>query len=266
MTRARLIWLPLALAVMLAASGCASVQRYIPFWQSDESDTSAVEVPARVLATEAEDAYRAGNYSRAAELYQSLKDRYPYGPYALLADLRVADSYHKAERWDEAALAYSDFVRLHPRNEAVPYAIYNQGMVYFKQMLSVDRDPTYARKSAEAFIRLLRQFPNNEWSHKARPRLVEAQRRLAGHEMNVGEFYYRTGKYRAAAGRFKRVVTAYPDVGLYNQALARLQECRLRLAKKPAGEREGKAYRRRDLIQDPGALRPTIERDREQLP
>lgn len=238
----RLALLPYVLVALLMAlsSGCGF------FGLGEGPDSQAFDTPAQVLANDAELQYKDGKYEEAAELYQQLKDRFPYSRYALLADLRVGDAYFKSKRYDEAILAYDDFIRLHPKNEAVPYAIYQMGMVYHEQMLIPARDPSNARKASETFQRLLRQYPNDEWSVKARPRLQEALERLAAHDMFVGKFYLRTSRYRAAMGRFKRVLTDYPDVGLYGEAMTLLKQSQEEFAKLPP-EEQSREVDRRDL-------------------
>jgi outer membrane protein assembly factor BamD len=226
--------------LLAAASGCGMMEG----WWGAGSDSEAFDTPAQVLANEAEMAYKDGDYEEASELYQQLKDRYPYSRFALLADLRVGDAYFKAERFEEAVLAYDDFIRLHPKNEAVPYAIYQMGMVYHEQMLIPARDPTYAQKAVEHFQRLLRQHPGSEWAVKAKPRLQEALARLAAHDMFVGKFYLSNDNYQAALGRFKRVLTQYPDVGLYGEALQLINEAQTRLAELTPEERKELAERR----------------------
>jgi len=228
------------------ASGCFGM-----FGFGSSKDNLAFDSPAQVLASEAESLYRDGNYQESAEYFQQLKDRYPYSRYALLADLRVGDAYFKADRFEEAVLAYDDFIRLHPKNEAVPYAIYQLGMVYHKQMLTPDRDPTQARKAADTFERLTKQYPKSEWAQKALPRWQEAVERLAGHDLFVGRFYLRTKRYQAAIGRFKRVLTAYPDVGLYGAALKGIEQSQEALAKLPAREKAEEYDPWRDLVAPP---------------
>ncbi|MEW5913661.1 MAG: outer membrane protein assembly factor BamD [Thermodesulfobacteriota bacterium] len=229
------------LAALAAAGGCGW------FGGSRGSTSEAFDTPAQVLASEGETLYRDGDYERSAEVFQSLKDRFPYSRFALLADLRVGDAYFKARRYEEAILAYEDFIRLHPKNEGVPYAIYQMGMVHYEQMLTPDRDPTNARKAMQIFQRLVRQYPRNEWAVRAAPRLQEAIRRQAAHDLSVGKFYFKTKRYRAASGRFTRVLTQYPDVGLYNEAMHYLRRAQEQIALLPPKEREGEDVDRRDL-------------------
>ena len=212
---------------LMTASGCGL---WGSFWGDSKAETQAFDTPAQVLANQAESSYRDGDFDEAADLFQQLKDRYPYSKYALLADLRVGDAYFKAERYEEAVLAYDDFIRLHPKNEAVPYALYQMGMVYFVQMLDPSRDSSYAKKASRAFQRLVRNYPKSNEAVKAQPRLLQALERMAAHEMFVGRLYYRTSHYQAAVYRFKRVLTQYPDVGLYGEALDYIKRCQDELA------------------------------------
>lgn len=240
------------LAALATASGCG-------LFGSEGTTTEAFDTPAQVLASEGEVLYREGKYDEAADLFQSLKDRFPYSRFALLADLRVGDAYYKAGRYEEAVLAYEDFIRLHPKNDGVPYAIHQMGMVYFDQMLTPDRDPTNARKAMQTFQRLVRQYPRSEWAVRSQPRLQEAIRRLASHDLSVGKFYFATKRFRAASGRFKRVLTHYPDVGLYNEAMDYLRRSQAQLAKLPKREREGEDIDRRDLTAPlPGVETPDV--------
>lgn len=219
---------------LLMAGGCS----WSSWFSRASTDNTAFDTPAQVLANEAESLYKEGDFERSAETFQQLKDRYPYSRFALLADLRVGDAYYKAGRFEEAVLAYDDFVRLHPKNEAVPYALYQMGMVYHKQMLIPSRDPTMAKKARDTFTRLLRNYPKSEWAVKAKPRLQECTARMAAHDMFVGNFYLRTKHYRAAIGRFKRVLTDYPDVGLYSKALNQIESAQKLLAELPPEQRE----------------------------
>ncbi len=230
-----------ALAGMLIClafvSGCSTVSNFFSGSTGDGAE-QAFDTPAQVLATEAEQLYQDGEYEEAAESFQQLKDRYPYSKFALLADLRVGDAYFKSDRFDEAVLSYEDFIRLHPKNEGVPYAMYQIGMVYHAQMLTPDRDPTFAEKSMKAFQKLVRDYPNNEWSIKAMPRLQESAARAAEHDLEVAQFYYSIDKYKAAIHRFDKVLTKYPDVGLYDEAMTGMRNAQNDLAEEEAEKAE----------------------------
>lgn len=249
---------------LLAGAGCSQIKQVFT-GRGPTTDLQGMDTPAQVLANEAEAYYREGDYEKAADLFQQIKDRYPYSRLAVLADLRVGDAYFKDERYDEAILAYEDFVQLHPTNEAVPYALFQIGMVYHAQMLTPDRDPTFSAKAVAAFRRLTSAYPTSEWAVKAQPRLAEAVRNLAAHDMSVGVFYYRTSRYKAAMGRFKKVLTKYPDVGLYQEAMAYMRLCRSKLADKDKAGKGPADDERRDLVSPPQVETPNIVLPQERI-
>lgn len=253
------------LAALVGLGGCSQIKQVFSSGPP-AGDIQGMDTPAQVLANDAEAYYNAGDYDEAADMFQQLKDRYPYSRLAVLADLRVGDAYFKAERHDEAILAYEDFVQLHPTNEAVPYALYQIGMVYRTQMLTPDRDPTFSAKAVASFHRLITAYPTSEWAIKARPRMAEAQRNLAAHDMSVGTFYFNTKRYKAAASRFKKVLEKYPDVGLYEEAMEYLRQCQAALEKSDKDAAEGKgAEDRRDLVAPPTVESPNIILPSEQI-
>ena len=180
---------------------------------------SKVEKPAHELASEGMEAYRDEKYEKAIESFQKLKDWYPFSKFAILAELKVADAYYRLKQYEDAIFAYEEFERLHPRNEAVPYVIYQIGMCYFVRIDTVDRDQTSTQKALETFDRLTRQFPDDPYSFSAVEHMKKCIKTLAGHEFYVGLFYFKSKHYKAALHRFKAVLERYPDVGVHHKAL-----------------------------------------------
>jgi outer membrane protein assembly factor BamD len=123
----------------------------------------------------------------------------------------VADAHYYRKEYPEAVAAYEDFVRLHPKNEVIPYVLYQVGACYHEQLLSVDRDQTATRQSILAFERLLKAHPKSDYARKAETKIGEGRELLAGHEVYVARFYYKAKHYRAALGRFEGVLKYYSD-------------------------------------------------------
>jgi outer membrane protein assembly factor BamD len=202
----------IAMALLLFG-GCA--------WFSHEQE----EKPASELIQVGMKAYEKGEYSDAIKNFQQLKDWYPFSKYAIEAELKIADSHYYLDQYAEAIAAYEEYEQLHPRNEAIPYVIYQIGRCYYDQMDTIDRDQTSARKALETFRRLIRQFPEDSYAIKARTHVTICLQSLAGHEFYVAKFYLRSKKYKAALQRFKAVIANYPDVGVQYQALKYIAQC-----------------------------------------
>ena len=178
------------------------------------------EESAEELANEGMEEFNSGNYRMAVQVFHKLKDWYPFSKYAILAELKIADGLYKLRQFEQAIYAYEKFEGLHPRNEATPYVVNQIGLSHFGRVDTIDRDQVSARMALMTFKRLIKQFPDSLYAQKAKENLIKCQKSLAGHELEVGIFYYKSKHYRAAINRFKTVVTDYPDVGsIHHQAL-----------------------------------------------
>ena len=184
-----------------------------------------MEKPAQELIQDGIDAFDQGHYTAAIKNFEQLKDWYPFSKYAILAELKIADAHYELEQYAEAVLAYEEFGQLHPRNEAIPYVIYQTGRCYYVQIDTIDRDQTSARKAHDIFQRLVNQYPGDPYALKAQPHITKCLQTLAGHEFYVGHYYFKAKKYKAALKRFKAVITNYPDVGVHHRALNYIAQC-----------------------------------------
>jgi len=216
----------ICLVVLLVATGCSTLKdQFNKIFGIDDS------VGAQELAWEGMDAYESGKYDKAIEKFQKLKDYYPFSKYAILAELKIADAHYQREEYEEAAFAYENFEQLHPRNEAIPYVIYQIGRCYYDKIDSPDRDQTSAQKALETFQRLVKQFPGDQYSTRVAEHIKTAQKSLAGHAYVVGVFYYNTKHYKAALNRFMSIISDYPDVGYHQKALEYIARCEASIAR-----------------------------------
>ena len=211
--------------ILSVGSGCSSLKKT---WNAiigkDETGT------AQDLAWDGMDAYEDGRYKEAIEYFQKLKDWYPFSKYAILAELKIADSHYHLSQYDEAVFAYEEFEKLHPRNEAIPYVIYQIGRCYYDQIDTIDRDQTPARKALETFQRLYKQFPDDQYARSGSEHIPKCLKSLAGNEYYIGVFYFKSKHYQAALQRFMAVLSNYPDVGYHQKALQFIAKCEASIA------------------------------------
>jgi outer membrane protein assembly factor BamD len=215
----------ICLVVLLVTTGCSTIKnQWNKIFGTEDIGT------AQELAWEGMDAYEDGKYQKAIEKFQQLKDNYPFSKYAILAELKIADAHYQREEYEDAVFAYENFEQLHPRNEAIPYVIYQIGRCYYDQIDTPDRDQTSAQKALETFQRLVKQFPRNQYSTRAAEHIKTAQKSLAGHAYIVGIFYYKSKHYKAALNRFMSIISDYPDVWYHQKALEYIAKCEASIA------------------------------------
>ncbi len=176
------------------------------------------EAQLQQLVERARKHFEKGYYELAEKDFEEIRDRYPDTPYALWAELKLADCKFFAERYLEAAVLYEEFEKLHPTNEAIPYVIYQIGTSYYRMMLSPDRDQTNTKKAIEAYERLIHTFPQSPYVQEARRRIARARERLAQHEFYVARYYYRTKRYRGAYYRLLYLLENYPETATAQKA------------------------------------------------
>jgi outer membrane protein assembly factor BamD len=220
----------LILCLVFAMSGCSTVKGW--FGKKDKGDK-----PPDVLAEEGLKEMKKKNYIDAVETFEKVRDRYPYSEQALLAQIKVADAYFFAKKYDEAIQAYREFEKLHPTNKAVPYCIFREGQCYYRQRSTIDRDQTSTQKAIDEFKRLKQKFPESEYVAKADHYLARCRKDLAEHELYVAEFYYKTKRYQAALDRYQSLIQDYPEFPKNAEAKQRIAECQelLAVADKPKG-------------------------------
>ncbi len=181
---------------------------------------------AEQLASEGSSAFLDEDYKIAVKAYTDLKDWYPFSKYAALAELKIADSHFYLEEYGEAIMAYEEFEKMHPKNEAIPYVIYQIGLSWFKQLGTIDRDHTPALKALTHFNRLTDRFPMDEYTQKASAYFQKCMENLSGHELYVADFYMRTKKYKAALKRYEYLLEHYPDSKESKEALTKIEKAR----------------------------------------
>ena len=213
------------LLAALMLIGCSSLQQRIDKLLGREEAHTAQE-----LAWNGMEDYENGKYADSIEKFQKLKDYYPFSKYAILADLKIADAHYHREEYEDAIFGYENFEKLHPRNEAIPYVIYQIGMSYYDQISTPDRDQTAARKALETFQRLKKQFPQNEYARRSEEKITKCLKSMAESTYLIGVFYYRSNHFKAALQRFMSVVSDYPDVGYHQQALEYIAKCEASIA------------------------------------
>lgn len=195
----------LAALLCLLLAGCGgSDDNFVPDPNPDAT--------ALLLFEEANVAMQDKNYVKSVELYNKLKEDYPFSPYTIEAELSLADSYYLDEEWLFAIDAYKEFEAMHPRHEAMPYVLYQIGMSNMLTYDSIDRPPTRVAEAQSYFMRLRDTYPGHEYSIKAAEQIKQCRRTLAEYEVYSGDFFFRTQNYHAAWRRYMIVVQNFPEI------------------------------------------------------
>ena len=166
----------------------------------------------------------ATKYAKAAEVFEKVETDHPYSKWAVKSKLMGAFSYYKEEKYDDAVLAIDRYLKYHPGNKDVPYALYLKGMCYYDQISSADKDQGDTAKAADAFGRLIALFPDSEYAKDAQNKMSLTEDYKAGQEMIIGRYYLNEGNYLSALNRFNVVLEEYQTTIQIEEALYRQVE------------------------------------------
>ena len=169
-------------------------------------------------------------FTKALEQFNRVRSYFRDDPYSLKAELAIADIHYEKKEWDEARVAYEDFMRAHPRYPELDLVVYRLGMTVYRKAPQIpDRDQTWTRQVVSTWAGFGARFPESEHRAEVDKFLGKAQARLARKEIAVAEFYQRREAYAAVIGRVDPMLTAWPETPDRGHALLLLGTAHHRL-------------------------------------
>jgi len=193
-----MILLPIALSLLFGCGGKGKALK-------------AVEGDPETIYKQGLARFNKRDYSEALKKFEELKSNFPDSPpYTIWAELKVGDCHFFKKEYVEAIAAYEEFKKIHPGHEEMPYIQYQIGMSYYNQMRTIDRDQTSTNKALSNFEYLIATYPPSLFTDKAKGKVSVCKKQLADHEFYIGNFYYKQGRFQAAASRFEGLLEKFP--------------------------------------------------------
>ncbi|MBP9707647.1 MAG: outer membrane protein assembly factor BamD [Oligoflexales bacterium] len=151
-----------------------------------------------------------GNYEIGIQKLREFKARFPYSQYTAEAELLIADSHYNLSQFIEAASAYEQFAKLHPKHKKVDYALYRQGQSYWSEAPEeVDREQVFTESAIDAWKQLLERFPESTYAKEVGQLVATGTRRIADSYNFVAKFYCKMEIWHACAYRNTKIVNDY---------------------------------------------------------
>jgi len=194
---------PVVLLLLMLASGCVLIDQYF---------LPPAEDTAQELYEAGMDAMNAKEYVDAQGYFNKLKDRFPFSPFALKAELALGDAYYLDGQYMQARESYKEFEALHPSNENIPYVVFQIGNSNYKLFKSIDRRQENIKEGLEYYYRLRESYPDTPYAEAAQELIVKSRRILAEHEIYMADFFWRTDQYGPAWHRYQYVVENFSDI------------------------------------------------------
>jgi len=153
-----------------------------------------------------------GYYVKSLEQFNRIRNYHRDDPYAVKAELAIADVYFKKSDWDQARLAYEDFMRMHPRHPDLDYVVFRIGLsLYKKAPKAPGRDQTWTRQVVNTWSGYDARFPDSDHWTEVDERQTECRERLAKKELSIAQFYQRRDAWVAVEGRSRNMIEDFPE-------------------------------------------------------
>ncbi len=193
-----IIKLFLLVSVLVGVQSCAE----------KEFDPNSAEKSFQI----AKEPYDDESYDRAVTRLGEFKSRFPYSQYAIEAELLIANSHFELEQYAEAAAAYEQFVKLHPKHPKIDFAMYRVGECYWKEAPdAIDKEQEYTQKAIDEWDKLVSKIPESSHAQKAKKLIAEGKRRIAESFNFIAKFYCKQEVYHACAYRYLQLAEMYPQ-------------------------------------------------------
>ncbi|SUI13999.1 lipoprotein [Salmonella enterica subsp. enterica serovar Enteritidis] len=213
----RMKYLVAAATLSLFLAGCSGSKEEVP------------DNPPNEIYATAQQKLQDGNWKQAITQLEALDNRYPFGPYSQQVQLDLIYAYYKNADLPLAQAAIDRFMRLNPTHPNIDYVMYMRGLTNmalddsalqgFFGVDRSDRDPQHARAAFNDFSKLVRSYPNSQYTTDATKRLVFLKDRLAKYEYSVAEYYTARGAWVAVVNRVEGMLRNYPDTQATRDAL-----------------------------------------------
>lgn len=169
----------------------------------------------------AKEPYDDKQYDIALKKLGEFKARFPYSKFATEAELLLANTHFEMAHYPEAATAYAQFVKLHPKHPEVPFALYRVGESYWKDAPEeIDREQEFTSKAIDKWEVLLKDHPGSSYANQAKEFIKIGHKRVASAEEFIAKFYCKREIWHACAFRYIGLSKKYPEFrSMYKNAL-----------------------------------------------
>lgn len=196
--------------------------------ESEPKELSApIEGTQRDLFIASKGLYSSGLYSVAKDSFESLKDNYPFGPYAEFSEIKLADSYFFSKDYTNAAATFEEFIKLHPSSPAATYAMLQAGRSYHLMNNGVGRDETPLKKALSKYNELSNKYPDSIYRDLAQIYKEQIKTEILAYEIGIIDFYEKQGKEKAKVARIKHLESNWGPLVDLKQAVEKYKEAPL---------------------------------------
>lgn len=162
--------------------------------------------------------------AKQLEMYTKILENAPFTDFAPKAQFAMAEILKEDDRPREAIKAYEKVIENYPRTAEGKEAQFQIGELS-RLTATNTQDSQVIREARDAMQTFVLTNPSNEKVNQARKAITELEQKQATKSYDIGRFYEKTGKLRAASIYYSEVLK-FPQAAEYADAESRLTSLR----------------------------------------
>jgi outer membrane protein assembly factor BamD len=159
---------------------------------------------------------------RAIEVFKHLTEAAPYSEYGDQAQFHLGLAYKKANRFDEAKVAFQTLVDNYPESPLVPQARFQIADTSYVHSVTANRDQRVIDQAETDIDRFLREYPDSSVSDKAAKLRQEIDEKNAEKNYRIARFYEKENYLDSAFIYYRDVAARYPHTSWGSKAKDRI--------------------------------------------
>lgn len=175
---------------------------------------SNLEEPDRILFERAMHDLDRNKFIVSRLSLQTLINTYPDSEFLPQAKYALAESFYRENSnssMNQAEAEFKDYITFFPTSDLADDAQLKIALTHVRRMEKADRDRTQALLAEAELKAMIETYPDSTLLDEAKEKLRGVQEVLAAGVDRIASFYYLRRSYPAAIGRYKEIMTKYPD-------------------------------------------------------
>lgn len=169
---------------------------------------------------------------RVVEIYRKVVENAPYGKLADTSLFNMGEVLKKAERYDEAVLAFQKILDEYPDSQFTERARYEVAYCAYKSSLKPAYDQESTDKAIKAFSEFSQENKDDLLTKEADKTIQRLKDKAAEKSLLTAQFYEKIHKKESAIIYYKDIIDRYPDCSYVNMAKKKIED--LKSGKRPA--------------------------------
>ena len=165
-----------------------------------------------------------GDALYAAKKFNEVEVLFPKSEWAAKSTLMAAYAYYSQQYYFDTIEELKIYLKKYPMHKDADYAHYLMGIAYYEQIVDEKKDLLSIIMAKEKFQKIIKDYPNTDYSLDAKIKLDFIADILASKEMYLGRYYFQKKKWIPAINRFNTVVNNFDTTIYVEEALHRLVE------------------------------------------